>query len=360
MEDNLEVYFCEICSESIPLKDLETRTARQVNGKVIGACCLQAFAPKPDKTGTSPASLTALGVVFLAGLASATIWLEYRLTSTTGELDGRLNTISSSVGVQNERWGSLEGQLEKFADKDAQASMSTRLGQLEGAVDATKTVVDQLHSGQRGSKVQLGELEDRVGTVRDLQKTAGTHLQAIAAELQQLSRDVAALAAMPRNTGKRAAEADTEHPLGAAPAAKDTAKDTAKGTAKDRLSANLSHQVARLKDDDAGNRFEAVDQLIRSKNPRVREHLLPMLKDPDLFVRRLTAEGLGDFKHAESVSALIVALADPESIVRHTAYSSLKKLTGQKIAFDPDASAGSRKSAQRKWKEWWSKAKAGF
>ncbi|MHC4079229.1 MAG: HEAT repeat domain-containing protein, partial [Planctomycetota bacterium] len=194
------------------------------------------------------------------------------------------------------------------------------------------------------------------GAVRDLQKTAGTHLQAIAAELRQLSRDVAALAAMPLNAGKQAAEADTEHPLGGTPAAKDSGKDAA----KDRLPANLGHQVARLKDDDAGNRFEAVDQLIRSKNPRVREHLLPMLKDPDLFVRRLTAEGLGDFKHAESVDALIVALADPESIVRHTAYTSLKKLTGQKIAFDPDASASSRNSAQRKWKTWWSKAKADF
>lgn len=350
MEDNLEVYFCEICSESIPLKDLETKTARQVKGKVIGACCLGEVAPKGEKTGASAASLTALGVVFLAGLAAATIWLEYRLTSAAGELDGRLDTISTSVGTQNERWGSLEGQLENFADKAGQSSISSRLGRLEGALSSVKAELEQLKAGHSDAGSTLRELKNGLGGMADLGKATDASLKNIGREVQQLSRDVAALAALPRGV--------------AAPVAKETdgmePEPAAKVVRKDGLPANLAHQVARLKDRDVGNRFEAVDQLIQSKEQRVREHLLPMLKDEDLFVRRLTAEGLSNFKDATTVDALIVALADPEGIVRHAAYTSLKKLTGQKIAFDPEGSPSSRNSAQRKWKDWWSKAKATF
>ena len=152
----------------------------------------------------------------------------------------------------------------------------------------------------------------------------------------------------------RAADANTdENPARPAPA-----KDS--GKADSGLPAALAHQVTRLKDGDAGNRFEAVDQLIQSNNLKVLEHLVPMLKDSDAFVRRLTAEGLASFRDKRSVEGLLVAMADPESIVRHTAYTSLKKLTGQTIAFDPDGSAGARAQAQRRFKDWWETAKEKF
>ncbi len=126
------------------------------------------------------------------------------------------------------------------------------------------------------------------------------------------------------------------------------------------LPAGLAHQVGRLKDEDAGNRFEAVDQLVQSQHPSVLEPLLPMLRDSDAFVRRLTAEGLASFKDKLSVDALIIALADRESIVRHTAHASLKKLTVQTIPFDPDGSGSSRSQAQRRWKDWWDKNRDRF
>ena len=85
-----------------------------------------------------------------------------------------------------------------------------------------------------------------------------------------------------------------------------------------------------------------------------------MTKDADPFVRRLTVEGLSDFRSAASVEALLTALADEEGIVRHAAYSSLRKLTGQSIAFDPDARKDDRRGAQKRWQDWWRKNKDTF
>ena len=173
-------------------------------------------------------------------------------------------------------------------------------------------------------------------------------------EVVRLGRELATAAAAPRSLATPGSSASA--PAGASEAA-DASSDDEPDLA---LPANLAAQVTRLKDDDAGNRFEAVDQLVQSKNSATLPYLLPMLKDGDPFVRRLTAEGLARFKQASSVDALLVTLADPESIVRHTAHASLKKLTSQDIAFDPDGSASARSSSQRRWKDWWAKNRGKF
>src|SRR5690606_24644411 len=127
----------------------------------------------------------------------------------------------------------------------------------------------------------------------------------------------------------------------------------------DELPAELKHHVMALADEDPGTRFTAVDKLLRSRDPRVLGALLPMAKDSNLFVRRLTVAGLRDFRSPESIEALLVALADPEALVRLAANAALRELTGQRIEFD-DATASSRAAGQRRWQEWWDKNRATF
>jgi HEAT repeat protein len=123
----------------------------------------------------------------------------------------------------------------------------------------------------------------------------------------------------------------------------------------------LAAHVKKLGDADAAVRFEAVDALISSKNLAVLPRLLPMARDSDSFVRRLTIEGLLDFKHPDAVEELLVALGDSDVSVAETAWNSLKKLTGQKIPFDAAApSKDARQRAQQRWQEWWEKNKATF
>ena len=75
------------------------------------------------------------------------------------------------------------------------------------------------------------------------------------------------------------------------------------------LPADLAEQVAKLAAADPAVRFEAVDVLIESKNSKVLSHLVPLAKDPDAFVRRLTVEGLREFAQAEAVDALASRLS---------------------------------------------------
>ena len=72
-------------------------------------------------------------------------------------------------------------------------------------------------------------------------------------------------------------------------------------------------------------------------------------------MRRLVLEGLADHRTIETVEALLAALVDAEGIVRHTAYESLRKVTGQNLPFDPDAGSDQLKAMQRRWRQWWDK-----
>lgn len=57
---------------------------------------------------------------------------------------------------------------------------------------------------------------------------------------------------------------------------------------------------------------------------------------------------------------LIVALDDPQPLVREVAHSILVLRTGQDFGFRPDASATARAEAVGKWRAWWAENKLGW
>ena len=357
MEDNLEIYFCEICSESIPADELSDSKAMSIKGKVIGSCCLSAIRPELEPVLAKPVvssssiGLTAVGAVVLAGVAAATLFLDARLTKDVGGVRADMRKVRDTVSAQGSMWAELDLRMDKTLQQGALTPIETRVGDVGVAIDASEK---RLASRFEGLGLRLNAFEDEYKKLTDGQSSIQRDVKDVQLEVVRLGRELATAAAKPRN----APPLDARN-LGSAVVAA-PAKAAPKGDPVVALPANLAEQAARLKDADAGTRFEAVDQLVQSKNPATLSYLVPMLKDGDPFVRRLTAEGLATFKVAAGVDALLVTLADPESIVRHTAHTSLKKLTGQSIAFDPDGSSSSRSSAQRRWKDWWSKNRDKF
>ena len=165
-----------------------------------------------------------------------------------------------------------------------------------------------------------------------------------------------------RHTRAMAAIEGMRSDVAAVPAPVDVAGSAAEPVAVDGpdVPDELQEHVRKLAAGDPAVRFEAVDVLIDSKNLNVLPYLLPLAKDPDAFVRRLTVEGLREFRKAEAVDALIGALADDDENVCDTAWRSLCDMTGQKFKFDAAASKEARGRAARSWQDWWEKARDTF
>ena len=358
---SLEVLFCDLCSTSVPVQDVERGVAMLHLGKTIGACCL------PVVRGNAPAStdpalgggvvavarpssggdvrLLPLGIVLLGAVAAASLFLDYRI----GQMQLRLETD----------YGHLAGSLKSQSEVVQSVSLALDRVAMRTDVDRLDSQVKALDANQQSSTQRLQTIgEDLVAAAASVQAVQqavvraekarpdhGPALAEIQVKLQQQAVTLAEILARPRS----AAEPVTppELPKPAVPA--------------NDLPPQLAHMVTRLGDADDGARFEAVDELLRSTDVRVLPHVLLMTKDADTFVRRLSVEGLKDFKTPDVVDALIIALADPEVIVRDSAWRSLKEVTGQTLPFEAAATSKDvRVRAQQKWQEWWDKNRATF
>ncbi|MBK8977969.1 MAG: HEAT repeat domain-containing protein [Planctomycetes bacterium] len=347
-EPEPEVLFCNVCNQSVPESAVrEGRAVRLPSG--VAPALGGAGAAGAARDSALRGAIVVAVVVVLAALVGAALFLESRIArSQQASLDAVVD-LQRTVGRQEER-------LVQFEERFGLVASERGIGEVRRALDATAAEA-------RDETRQVGEAVDAlVGKLEELRRTLGeiaagqVQGQARAAllqdELRAITRDLAELRAMPRvMVAEPSPRPDVSAP--APPVVPEAGGDEA-------LPPQLLHQVGRLGDADAGARFEAVDELLRSGDARVLAHVLPLAKDPDPFVRRLVLEGLGGFRSRESVEALLTALADPEEIVRFTAYASLKAVTGQSLPFDPEAREDQRASMQRRWRRWWDENRDSF
>lgn len=364
--DELHVDFCDLCNSSIPDSDLERGAARRFEGKVIGSCCLSRLAPAAHATpkqAAGAASAAASGgsggggwfasaFVVLIAVAGATLFLDWRFGEEASRLADQVRGLEGEIDPLAEKLVGLEKSLGsglRSEDLDVVQSSVTGLG---SEMTATEERVLQ---SIRDNATRLRELATRFSALDSGQRDHLARIAEVHADLRRVAQrieDVSSAAAMPA-VPALVGEGAADSAVGGGEMIDDGGAAPAEGSAG--LPAHLVRFVGKLQDPDDGERFEAVDELLQSADPRVFEYVLPLATDPDPFVRRLVFEGIKEHRSDASVDALVTALGDSESLVRYTAHASLKALTGQDFPFDPDAAPAKRSSMQRRWSEWWDK-----
>jgi len=359
-EQEVEVSFCDLCGTSVPAGDIEGRKAVQLQGKTVGGCCLAALresegeksAPVSvvtsvtgggsDKGGDSGRLLT-VAIVLLAALAGGVIFLDSRLSrledawvKASGESATRQKADSEALMGLSVKADGLVAREDIDALQKKTDSLGESLATLTTDSGKRQAVLEQEVGGLRR---QVAESQKKVVDYRPLfEDLRERHTRAMAA-IEGMRSEVAAVPA------SVVAVADGKDPppiVGA------------------EVPEDLADHVRKLSSGDPAVRFEAVDVLVDSRNLTVLPYLLPLAKDTDAFVRRLTVDGLREFQKAEAVDVLIEALRDEDENVCDTAWRSLRTLTGQKFKFDAAANKESRGRAAQAWQDWWTKARPTF
>lgn len=354
-EDLLEVTFCDLCGASVPVADLSSGAAVKHLGKTVGACCMPALsgaatpaaAPVASARSATPqAHLLPVAVVLLAAVASATIFLDQKISGAEKEWRASHEQIKGAQHADSQVLQDLGVAMEKVARKADLEDIKTKLAQVEGDL---KQANEQLRPQLEPISRELASLRREIGGVL----TATIDLRPLFGELEKKQQRLAELIVAIEKDGARGGGPASSEPATPAAAPAETPGAPA-------LPEALAEQVKKLKSPDPAVRFEAVDELLRSKNALALPHLLPIARDADSFVRRLTVEGLRDFKKPEVVEVLLVALTDTDDLVSETAWRSLKEVTGQKIPFEASGTKDARARAVQRWQEWWEKNKATF
>jgi len=361
---DIELKFCDLCGVSIPQRDLDEGTAREVSGRVIGACCLskilatvpQAQRPKPKSPeaaqGASSASsgvpVLYAAIVMVLAIFFITWFIDSRASQRHRDLD-------RTIGGTEKRLAEVEGQIRLQADKIAGLSSSeveTEVAALSKRFDAVDEKLAAIGGKDNTTEFAslrdaLTEIEGKLGKLggdqTSLETALDTRLRQVTDAIGELHRGLDDLS--------RARMAAAEPGESTAKPATDKAK-----AEPGALPEALAKRVKQLASTDASVRWAAVDELLRSNDKNVVPHLLPMLNDPDAFVRRLCATGLGNLGDDSACPALVKSLEDEQPIVRQAAYRSLVKLSGQNFPFDAQASKSKRRVQVKKWQEWLKKA----
>ena len=412
----MEIHFCSLCNESVPQSDLDLGRAFIRRGRVICANCERAMTHESSSAplgrvrglggpsdGLSAATVASARVetVELGGAKPDTVpsfgWTEpvqppAALIPATTEAPPASRGSSGLVlamvalifaagaaAVLNEQIrdiGERETAVEAVQRRQNQAlDEAERAGRAAGeSLAALSGDVDRRIAGEReGREVALASMrtqsEQLAGTQKELAQKIDELASGAAARTHDVDRRADELShrlaksedenrALLDRIGKleeQIAQARSPLPL-SVPVSPESG--AAGGPAGEVVSATGERWTAMVQDlasPKAATRWEAVDQIGQSRDPESVPFLVPMLKDPDVFVRMATARVLGDIQATSAVPALIDSLEDGEAAVREAALGALRVITGKDLRFDPLASDAERAKKVKAWRDLWKK-----
>jgi hypothetical protein len=394
----VEIRFCDLCNESVPLSDLRSGRARQVAERVICAACEVAMG---GHGGAGDVERGALALAFqpqaareTPGFASTVVEGGLAPVALAGSGEGHSTARRSDQrrdgGGAGAEWAAgfailVAGglgflgihRLEK-SEKQLGAALAEQAGMLTeftGRLAAADSqLADALSQDQQGQAAQGEELRsmelrwraDLAGVAGQLTGLAG-ELTGLRAALHEAQPGEARLLALERSVG--ATQRDLQELTGAVLALSERlalapASSTVQGAGPSAAAGQeqavpaYERELIHLTSPSPEKRWAAVDALSRLKEPAAAPHLLPALKDSDIFVRLAAARVLGELGNLVAVPALIEALEDPEPSVAEASVAALRTLTGRNFKFDPSESQTERKKRAQAWREWWERSGA--
>lgn len=386
------LYFCDVCNESVPQADLDLGRALVVKGRVICVLCDRAMTQRAqERAANRPANLGLdLDLATPPGAAQAA--MSGATPGAPGALVG--HAPSGHVGAaQRQRdssglaftalvaagcsallvWNWARGEFERLDREAARASQMSvveqqtsraeleRLGrELErNTQEARKRLDDSLAEAQRN----LGAgVEQQARALRELgQKFSEFESRVVALDesLARVSRHDQELMGLSQRLTSATVElgglAESVRRLGeAGELARGPKLDEAPVTAPEVRPAWFELTTL-LQSESTADRWQGLIALGETRDAACIPYVSPLLRDKDVFIRMAAARVLGDLGAGGGVEPLIEALNDAELPVRESAADALRRITHRPLEFDAQASDGERAKRIKALREWWSK-----
>jgi hypothetical protein len=330
-----DLFFCNLCDQSVPVARLEAGDAVRHGGRVICPTCCDALAMtlKGESSGGKSGNMIVPLFVGLVACA-ATVFVYLELGEVRKDSTGKVNDAvmsfqgSLNAGQQDSKetlaaFGQQIDQMEiAMGDGFAQGvenvaavdrrvrSMGSQVEQLEGLADGQATLQQSVRSVQ----AQLQVTEEGLREVRTGQEFLRDNLADVERKL------VVAAAAPPKESG---------------------------------FSSEVQALVDKLKEEDPLQRVAAIEKLSKYEDPALVPFVEALLDDNYEMNRFYAANTLGSWEAMASVPALIETLGDDFAFVRKEANAALVMITKEDMGYDAKGSDRDRQKASERWTEWW-------
>lgn len=378
----MDIQFCDLCNESVPLGDFALNRAFRRGDRVICAACdaamsgssgaaegaqrpalatAAAAAPAGHARGHERAALPAAAVASGSRSVAGIFGLVFGTAALAAVAVGGALALERVDRVESasERLGQrVTGQLEGLDAKRAAA-----LAPVLTRIDATSE-----EASRRGTALEerliarIDELGKALTASAGREEALRSEITALRTRLDGVRDDALASAARVRDALQRVDKVvefhgdrliDLEERIRDAGA---RALAGGPGIAAPGAAAAPAAWRARLPeltDPDPGIRLDAASILAETEDPEVIPHLLPLLDDDDLFVRMVVCQSLGKLEAKTACPGLIERLMDESITVREAAVIALRRITDQSFGYEHDAREAERKRKAEAWRAWW-------
>jgi len=328
----MELHFCSLCNQSIPMQDIESRESVVLNGKRYCSTCRYIDLPSRKK---APSYLALyLGFCLICSLA-AVGYLLFRDDLFPPEPTVQARTLTDKEILM----ASLQDLQRKLIEVTRHAEQ--RVGDEFTRFDL-RLVKQERALAEVVRRIEaLGKNKKPVLSKEDTDKLKG-NIQGILYEVEFIRDDLSKLKGAVQ--GMRG-----EQKPAAPPQPAEEVKVAEEETEPEPTLSEVERWIAQTKNKDPVNRLIALKELRRFRGSNVTRALVRCLKDWNPSVRRAAAEDLGNRKEEASAPALVELLKDQDATVRETTVQSLRKITGRRFGFRSDSSERRRAAAAGRW-----------
>lgn len=375
----MEIHFCDLCNESVPVSDLLEGRAVRRNDRVICRRCEGAMSGSPEEEEAAAGAARASGegakgrpqershgsqeraverVRTGSALWVSALALGFAMLAVGGVLVGGL-VLRDRIETDRKSRSDGEDRMRQVAELQAnrvEGRLADRLAAMEESQAELRVLqaeirmrLDDVLKAQDGSIAAARE--ELVRTSAKLER-----LELLPEDLARLSGELATVAqTQSESFAELRALRDRVQRVELGQAAAASVPVGVASTPEVESGPSWEPVLTDLESENAGTRWEAVQRLGDTKDPGVVPHLAAHIGDPDLFVRMAVARILGDLGSLRGVPALIDGLEDEEPSVREAAVVSLRSLTGKDFRFDPTGKPADRSKRVKSWRSWWDK-----
>jgi len=356
------IYFCDVCTASIPAVHVATGRALVQAGRTICERCRHRADSARVHEPAGPGAIPLVAATLLAAAMGAGGWAAWQEWGRADEPAGPTAEGEALAALRRDLVRDRAAAAAALAEASAKSDRQIRALEAKAAAAADAAAEARKAAAARGGASEA--LDDRLGEMDG-------RMDDIEAEIRSLRGEIAGTRGLPQEEAAPMPAAEDPPPAPAAEAPGVPA--VAPAVARDP-SDEIKRYVALLRDREVGVRFAAALELGKraAKKAPAREGAAPesadfdyawpalaqaLRKDDDAFVRRACARSLGEIKAWDAFPDLCDALGDAEEFVALQSSRVIKELAGQEFGFRQNQAKTDRKRVSERAKKWWEENK---
>ena len=331
-----ELFFCNVCQQSVPQISLDTGNAVRHGDRVICPDCADTLViatelePKKREWSISP-----IVVIFFA-----ITWAVFAYMYVEQQRFFEAVAVSNKKAVLNSK--SLID-----ANDELQSDIENEIG---AAATRAKMERDKLSLGiENGDHKLRDALSLQANALADLESLP-SQFSAMSSKLNLLQVEISVIADSAREIREgqvvlRDKIFAVERQVAAAPTPVDVEESS--------FDSRLQIVIQELQNSDPNDRFEALEEIASHSDPNLVPYVLPLLEDSYNYCRYKAAFILREWSSLSATPQLIEALDDRFEFVRKEVNAALEAVTKHSVGYNHKDDDAARAASQQAWRDWW-------